>query len=280
MEIHQPDPTNPVASRHKNDWRGWLPTRGNVLFVLVVAGAMLLLADSGGSPLNGSYSMSFRLYNVASGGSALWTETWLGGNSVLVSSGLFNVMLGTLTPISQTVLSNSGGLWLGIMVEADTEMTPRVQLGSAPFSMQALTVPDGSVSASKLAADVKFNLSGWERDESSTSNPIQQFEPNLLLQHGYAQHKVTSLEISAGYFDYQINFPTPFKSGTVPTVVITYGGESANTSDIPKGGSANGVGISDGRIVRIGDTGFVLRAQGFNADRNDLFYWIAIGQAP
>ena len=29
-------------------------------------------------------------------------------------------------------------------------MTPRVQLGSVPFAMQALTVPDGSITAEKL----------------------------------------------------------------------------------------------------------------------------------
>ena len=30
-------------------------------------------------------------------------------------------------------------------------MTPRVQLGSVPFAMQALTVPDGSVTTDKLS---------------------------------------------------------------------------------------------------------------------------------
>jgi len=30
-------------------------------------------------------------------------------------------------------------------------MTPRVQLGSVPFAVQALTVPDGSVTTAKIA---------------------------------------------------------------------------------------------------------------------------------
>src|SRR5258706_15797749 len=81
-------------------WRTWLPSRGNVVFVLFVVGALLFyvnkvgavpsaapsvastsaipyqgrLADAGGNPLDGSYSMTFKLYGLASGGSALWTE--------------------------------------------------------------------------------------------------------------------------------------------------------------------------------------------------------------
>jgi hypothetical protein len=39
---------------------------------------------------------------------------------------------------------------LGITVGTDDEMTPRVRLGSVPFAVQALTVPDGSITAAKL----------------------------------------------------------------------------------------------------------------------------------
>ncbi|MFZ1465765.1 MAG: hypothetical protein WAV60_17095, partial [Anaerolineae bacterium] len=42
-------------------------------------------------------------------------------------------------------------LWLGITVGTDDEMAPRVQLGSVPFAVQALTVPDGSVTTGKIA---------------------------------------------------------------------------------------------------------------------------------
>ena len=33
----------------------------------------------------------------------------------------------------------------------DDEMTPRVQLGSVPYAVQALTIPDGSVTTAKIA---------------------------------------------------------------------------------------------------------------------------------
>src|SRR5262249_10496604 len=101
----------------------------------------------------GTYAVTFKLYNVANGGSALWTENRSGGNSVAVSNGLFSVMLGGLTPIPQTVFVNNSSLWLGGTIASDPEMTPRVQLGSAPFAVQAMTVPDGSIGLSKIAND-------------------------------------------------------------------------------------------------------------------------------
>ena len=109
------------------------------------------LADADGNPLTDTYNMVFRLYDVASGGVFLWGEQWTGSNGVQVSDGLFNVMLGSLTPIPQSVITEHESLFLGITVGTDDEMTPRVQLGSVPFAVQALTVPDGSVTTEKIA---------------------------------------------------------------------------------------------------------------------------------
>jgi len=156
--------------------RSWLPTRGNVLFTTLMiallvwaqtAGAFPALntsvastgtiayqgrlADSGGNPLTTSVNMIFRLYNAATGGAPLWQENWTGPNSVQVSDGLFNVMLGSLTAIPQGVITGNPTLFLGITAGTDDEMAPRVQLGSVPFAVQALTVPDGSITTDKIA---------------------------------------------------------------------------------------------------------------------------------
>ena len=114
------------------------------------------LANSSGVPITETLNMSFRLYSGVTGGTPLWTEQWTGSNGVKVSDGLFNVMLGSLTPIAQSVITGNSTLFLGITVGTDDEMTPRVQLGSVPFAVQALTVPDGSITTAKLAGDVSF----------------------------------------------------------------------------------------------------------------------------
>ena len=167
-------------ARPQINWRAWLPSRGNVLFTLLVvftlfwaqsAGALPWsapaaapgtstgtwpyqgrLADSAGNPITATVPMIFRLYNApGAGATPLWEEQWTGSNSVQVSDGLFNVMLGSLTPIPQDVITGNGSLWLGITAGTDDEMAPRVQLGSVPYAVQALTVPDGSIATAKLA---------------------------------------------------------------------------------------------------------------------------------
>ncbi|MBU0494699.1 MAG: hypothetical protein KKA73_28860 [Chloroflexi bacterium] len=109
------------------------------------------LADSGGTPLTGKYNLEFRVYDVPTGGTALWTEMWTGANSVDVSDGLFNVMLGSIDSTLASAIEGQDELYLGITVGTDSEMTPRVQLGSVPFSMQALTVSDESITTAKIA---------------------------------------------------------------------------------------------------------------------------------
>jgi len=165
--------------------RHLLPTPGNVIFTLVMIAVLLWaqsagavsqfairnsqlaastgtiayqgrLADSSGNPLTQTLNMSFRLYNASTGGAPLWTEQWSGSNGVQVSDGLFNVMLGSLTLIPQSVITGNSTLFLGITVGTDDEMSPRVQLGSVPFAVQALTVPDGSITTAKLAGDVSL----------------------------------------------------------------------------------------------------------------------------
>ena len=157
--------------------RAWLPSRGNGLFTLLVVAGLLWansvgalplrapaaaststgtiayqgrLADAAGTPITDTVNMEFRLYDVASGGIFLWEELWTGSNSVQVSDGLFNVMLGSLDSIPQSVITGHDSLFLGITVGTDDEMTPRVQLGSVPFAVQATTLADGAKTAGSL----------------------------------------------------------------------------------------------------------------------------------
>lgn len=103
------------------------------------------LADSGGTPVNDTVGMTFRIYNAATGGSPLWTETY---PAVQISDGLFHVLLGSTTPLPQSLFSDNDTLYLGITVGADDEMTPREQLASAPW---ALSVPDGAIGTNQIA---------------------------------------------------------------------------------------------------------------------------------
>lgn len=90
-----------------------------------------ILKDSSGNYLTGTYSIQFKIYNVSTSGSALWTETQ---SSVSVSSGKFSVQLGSVTPLD---LDFDENYWLSIKVDTDAEMTPRVQLTSIGYAYRA-----------------------------------------------------------------------------------------------------------------------------------------------
>lgn len=53
------------------------------------------LTDTAGAPVDGAVSMTFSLYDTATAGTALWTET----QTVTVSNGIYSVNFGEVTSI-------------------------------------------------------------------------------------------------------------------------------------------------------------------------------------
>lgn len=97
------------------------------------------LTNSGGAPVtDGSYSVVFTVYDAAAGGTSKWTET----QSVTTTNGLFAVLLGTITPITDSVF-NGQTRYLGVKVGTDPEQSPRTRLVTAPYAFRISTV-DGS----------------------------------------------------------------------------------------------------------------------------------------
>jgi hypothetical protein len=84
------------------------------------------VTDAAGNPLNGSYNITFSLYAVSTGGTALWTQTQ---NAVPVTNGVFNVLL----PIPYDKFDGYIR-YLGIAIAPDPEMTPRREIVSVPYA--------------------------------------------------------------------------------------------------------------------------------------------------
>ncbi|MBX2997158.1 MAG: hypothetical protein KF893_01515 [Caldilineaceae bacterium] len=89
-----------------------------------------LLNPTTGAPQNGTHTFTFAIYNVESGGVALWTEI----KNVTVSNGLFSTLLGDTTAIPANLFTGQN-LWLGIKVGADAEATPRQRLAPVAYAM-------------------------------------------------------------------------------------------------------------------------------------------------
>lgn len=82
-----------------------------------------------GSPANGAYNMTFKLYYAESGGSADWQET----KTVTVSNGLFQTALGDTAPFDASHYMLSKNLWLEVTVAGST--LPRQKLMGAPYAL-------------------------------------------------------------------------------------------------------------------------------------------------
>ena len=90
------------------------------------------LLDTSNNPKNGVFSMTFSIYNVATGGSALWTETQ---PSVPVTNGVFSVQLGAVTAIPQSVFVSSP-TYLEVDIAGQTG-SPRQELVTSPYSFSS-----------------------------------------------------------------------------------------------------------------------------------------------
>ena len=95
------------------------------------------LTNPSGGVINAVLPFSFRIYNAASGGSALWSEA----QSVSVTRGVWKAELGSKTGFPVT-LWDGKARWLGIKIGSDAEMLPRISITSQPFSKLAQQAND------------------------------------------------------------------------------------------------------------------------------------------
>lgn len=108
------------------------------------------LTDASGNPINATLTITFRLYDVPSGGAELCHDT----NSVVVNNGLFN----------SEIWGNCAGqmngqqLYLSIQVGSDAEMTPREPIYAVPY---AWSLKPGAVISGSTGSDAIIHLETW-----------------------------------------------------------------------------------------------------------------------
>lgn len=104
------------------------------------------LTNAAGSPLTGTYPVVFSLYDAATGGNQLWTET----QSVSVDKGIFNIALGSVTTLS---LPFSSQYYLDIQVNGEhmTARQPLTSVGYAFSADRAESVATGSITSTSIA---------------------------------------------------------------------------------------------------------------------------------
>jgi len=106
------------------------------------------LTNDSGDPLDTTVTMVFSIYDAPSLGGLIWQETQA---SVTVAGGLFNVLLGSVQPLHDSVF-RFPDRYLGIKVGDDPELSPRTRLASVAYSQHTATV-DGA-SGGTITSDV------------------------------------------------------------------------------------------------------------------------------
>ncbi len=102
--------------------------------------------SNAGTPLDGSFELTFKIYDVPTAGTELWTET----RTFDVTDGYYSILLGEATPID---IAFSGNIWIGVQITGQSEMSPRYQIASMPYAYVAKfadSVADNSIDSAKI----------------------------------------------------------------------------------------------------------------------------------
>ena len=123
-----------------------------------------VLTDANNTSLpDANYNMSFRLYEAETGGQAVWTES----HSVELIDGVFSVVLGENSALN---LPFDRPYWLGVSVNGESELTPRMAVTSSAYSLTANEVRDGAITDAKIAGgQVVKSLNGIKDDVQITA---------------------------------------------------------------------------------------------------------------
>jgi hypothetical protein len=196
------------------------------------------IEDAAGDPLDGTYSITFGIYDADIAGTALWSES----SDVHCDNGFFDVMLGTATPLS---LSFSTQYWLGCRIAGDEEMAPRYRLSSVPYAMYSAVADSAERSLEAVVAhgmdwddiwDIPFGFAdGVDNIGADTA-------------HCHDGRYYTKSELSNSGTLNDISNPVDWtKLKSVPS------GFSDGIDNV--GGAAGGGWIDDGTVIRLEDPG-------------------------
>jgi hypothetical protein len=192
------------------------------------------LTDRQGRPQDGDYFMRFCIYDVASGGTALWCDpptpgTW---RLVEVKQGVFSVLLGDegeTNPIPPAVFDEtSSDRWLGVKIFPDTEeMDPRRRIASVGYAYRA---EDANRAQDADNADT---VDGIHASSTATANTLLALDSsgkftNTVLYTGHGKGLDADLldgQHGSYYLDWNnlTNMPAGFADGVDNVITYTAG---------------------------------------------------------
>lgn len=132
------------------------------------------LTTAAGSPIDGAVEVTFTLYASPSGpDGVIFSET----RSVSAADGRFALQLGDgSAPMDLGLFRDVDGLWLGISVDGDREMSPRIAMTSVPYAAHAQTASDAltldGYTADEFARVDEIDMSGLRADLDALTSKV------------------------------------------------------------------------------------------------------------
>lgn len=204
------------------------------------------LTDKGGTPVpNGNYSIEFRIYDVASGGTVLWSEKWDTTTSqVAVVGGIFNAMLGFHSPIPTNLFVDRPVTYLAVKVGTDAEMLPRQRITSVGYAFNAGNgIPKGGIIM--WSGSISAIPAGWAlcdgnngtpnlRDKfvlgAGGSLPVTGGATQVSIQHSHTMNHTHTFSGKTGESDYNRDRSTGSYSTAGDTHKHTFSGTTSDAS--------------------------------------------------
>ncbi len=187
-----------------------------------------------------------------------WATTDTITNRIYVKDGIFRVNVGTLTDLS-SIDFNSGAVYVGTNFNSDGEMKPRVQLGAAPYALNAgkvnglnvtettgtLTIPNGQTITFSGANDLTLTTTA----DTNATLPAG----NVTLVDTASSQTLTNKTVGSTGLSFS-GASVDIQAASGEGIVIV--GNAASSFETTAGGiSLKPAGSSTTGVVQIGDGG-------------------------
>lgn len=137
------------------------------------------LTDDSDAPISGGKSITFKIYDVSTAGTALWTST----KNITITNGVYSTELGKDVVFDLSTMKFDKQYYLGINVENDGEMSPRIAMTNSAYADVFKAVNSSDLNATYLdvatdsdnmpvtLAEVKQLMLNWANNGSLTEAP-------------------------------------------------------------------------------------------------------------
>ena len=194
------------------------------------------LTDAAGNVVNGNFTIQFKIYNSSSGGTALWTES----QSLTITDGRFQVLLGSINPIPYDIF-HENSTYLALKVGNDNEMTPRkrmVSVGYAFTTRNADKLDDKDADDLVQKGEVNSVSTGMIQNDAVTASKIA---PPILSSLDGVTNDGGNIDLIAGS---NITI-TPSDGANTITISSAGGGGGGDITAVYAGTGLDGGGTSN-----------------------------------